>query len=485
MASEQTESARNGGGGYSCKFVESQPDGLFKCRICTLVLRDPHITKCCGENACHLCIVKAAENGGPCPIPGCRSKSVKINLNRDLRSIILESAVYCQSKEEGCEWMGKLDELSKHMKECPFVEEECQYHCGVQIQRRAVEDHKTICECLPVECNQCGKIYKRCDHSDHVKVCPFTKVECPFHSVGCKSKVANKDLQQHFNESLSEHYTMVAKQSQSVKAQLREASLITGDQKERLALGSAEIDLLNTEIADAKETVCKLQRTLKEAKRIHTELQRRHNQLKGQIAEIHTQHGVMITSHMLKKVLALLTFESKVRCYGPALPSISPADIVSRPVYSCPTTKEYTPQVSFTITDFEIECKNDSVLFSPPFYSHGGGYKMCLVVYCNGCSEAKGNFLTVLVSVLKGKYDNHLEWPLNCTVAIEIKNVHSFSGSDSIQHFHTIKGQDRVYSDSCLSLQCVVGCTKTVSLSLLGAYLHQGSLKIIVNSVTK
>ena len=51
---------------------------------------------------------------------------------------------------------------------------------------------------------------------------------------------------------------------------------------------------------------------------------------------------------------------------------------------------------------------------------------MCLVVYCNGYREAKGNYLTILVSVLKGKYDNHLEWPLNCTVSIELSDDSSY-----------------------------------------------------------
>jgi hypothetical protein len=166
MAASEQKCNSAGGGGYLCKFVdESQLDDLFRCRVCTLVLRDPHITKCCGENACHLCIVMAVENGGPCPIPGYRSKSVKINLNRDLRSIILESVVYCQSKEAGCEWVGKLDELPKHLKdECLFVEEECQYLCGMQMQRQAIGDHKKICERLPVECNRCGLMYERCHH---------------------------------------------------------------------------------------------------------------------------------------------------------------------------------------------------------------------------------------------------------------------------------------------------------------------------------
>ena len=81
------------------------------------------------------CITKVAEDGGSCPIPGCGSQTVKINFNRGLRSNILESSVYCQSKGAGCGWVGKLDELSTHLKECPFMEEECQYHCGVHVHQ--------------------------------------------------------------------------------------------------------------------------------------------------------------------------------------------------------------------------------------------------------------------------------------------------------------------------------------------------------------
>ena len=53
---------------------------------------------------------------------------------------------------------------------------------------------------------------------------------------------------------------------------------------------------------------------------------------------------------------------------------------------------------------------------------------MCLVVYCNGYREAKGNYLTILVSVLKCKYDDNLEWPLNCTVSIELSDDIIWSG---------------------------------------------------------
>ena len=312
---------------YDFKFANEPPE-LFKCGVCRLVLRDPHITECCGKNACHSCITKVAEEGGPCPIPGCGCKKVKINFNRGLRSDILESGVYCQSKEAGCEWVEKLDDLTKHLKEeCPFAEEECQYHCGMRMQRQAVEDHKKICERLPVECHQCGETYERCHHINHVKVCPFTEMECPFNIVGCKSKVANKDMQQHFNDSLSEHYTMVAEHSQSVQAQLREANLTTRKQKGKIVneLGNTQIDLLNAKIAEASEMVSALKHTLEGVEREYIELQKIHHQLKDQV-QAHSQQRVA-TSRMLDKDRAALTFESKVRCYGPALPSINPFDV--------------------------------------------------------------------------------------------------------------------------------------------------------------
>jgi hypothetical protein len=466
--------------GTAFNFVEDLPD-LFKCGVCRLVLRDPQITECCGKNACHSCIIKVAEEGGPCPIPGCGCQKVKINFNRGLRSDILESAVYCQSKEAGCEWVGKLDELTKHLKEvCPFVEEECQYLCGVRIQRKEVEDHKKVCKRLPIECHQCREMYERCHHTDHVKVCPFTKIECPFNIVGCNSKVANKDMQQHFNDSLSKHCTMVVEQSQSVQAQLREANLTTQYQKEKLALDSAEIDLLSTEITDELGAVSALKHTLEEAEREYVELQKVHEQLKDKV-EAHSQH-IAITSHVLKKDFSALTFESKMRCYGPALPSIKAADIVSRPVNSRPTNEEYTPELSFTIQNFEGERQNDAVTFLPPFYSHNGGYKMCLVVYCNGYREAKGKYMTVLVNVLKGKYDHLLGWPLNCSIIIEIKDI--YGPGTCMQRYTEVNSQNRVYEDNFLSFQ-YCSSTKIVHLGSLASHLnfYNGSLTVNIKKV--
>ena len=420
MASEEKCNSA-GGGGYLCKFVdESQPNDLFKCRVCALILRDPHITKCCGENACHLCIVKAAENGGPCPIPGCRSKSVKINLNRDLQSIILESGVYCQSKEAGCEWVGKLDELTKHLKECPFVEEICPHNCGILIQRQNIKEHTNFCGNLSVECNKCGEFYKRHYHSLHVKAYPFTIVECPFEIVGCKYEVQNKDLHRHFNESISEHSMLVAMQSQKVLAQIRETKVIIEQQRrEKLDCYVTEADKIKDDLMAAQSRISILQKKLEEAKQRHKELTQRHVQKE---LKLQSQKDTRLQLQ-LKADLEHLITESRVKCYGPAFPRLHPSEIISRPLHSPKTTNESVPPVMFMIPNFNTERRNDARIYLPPFYAHRRGYKLSMIVCCNGDGDAEDKYLTVYMSTLKGLYDTSLGWPLNCTVRLRIMDV--------------------------------------------------------------
>jgi hypothetical protein len=49
--------------------------------------------------------------------------------------------------------------------------------------------------------------------------------------------------------------------------------------------------------------------------------------------------------------------------------------------------------------------------FSAPFYSHRYGYKMCLRIYLNGDGAGKDTHISLFIVLLKGEYDELLEWP--------------------------------------------------------------------------
>ena len=77
------------------------------------------------------------------------------------------------------------------------------------------------------------------------------------------------------------------------------------------------------------------------------------------------------------------------------------------------------PPFYFTVQDYKHYLKNNLSLFSPPFYSHPGGYKMRLEVFPGGESEG---YLSLYVRVLRGEYDDNLQWPFNGDIVVEMYN---------------------------------------------------------------
>ena len=486
MAS-QTQSTKNGAG-YTCDFVE-QSLNLFICEICKLVLRYPQITQCCGKNACRLCIEKQAENGALCPIPGCQNPCVEITFNRDLHHDILKSRVYCSLKKSGCEWADTLENLEKHQLECPFLEEECQNSCGMKIQRRMAKEHEAVCERFPVKCEQCGNLYKCRDQSSHLNACSLRMVKCPFSIVGCAVEVLNKDLQQHFEESLSEHCALVAKQSQDVQAKIQDSNLLiqVKENLKPLLAQNAEIVEINDELVVAEREIIELQRTLEEAQLEVSELRQRHSQVITELQQLIREKEASIC--VIRQECDQLVLASKVRCYGPALLHIHSANIVSRPLHSPEISEEYIPRVFSTIPRFEEERKNDTCLYLPPFYSHKGGYKMSLVVYCNGYLGYKGGYVSIEPRILSGKFDEKLEWPLHCKIEIEIHGVHN---EPSLKKIIKVNSQsptprDRFVSQSLGTSGCqhitYARLSSVLGYQPLSSYLKDGCLTIDVIKV--
>ena len=78
--------------------------------------------------------------------------------------------------------------------------------------------------------------------------------------------------------------------------------------------------------------------------------------------------------------------------------------------------------MDFVMDDF-IEHKNkDDKWISPPFYTHNGGYLMCLSVDANGYSRGSNTHVGVAARLMAGENDNNLKWPFRGAVTISILN---------------------------------------------------------------
>ena len=81
-----------------------------------------------------------------------------------------------------------------------------------------------------------------------------------------------------------------------------------------------------------------------------------------------------------------------------------------------------TPPVNFAVDNFEHLKSTGQRWSSNPFYSHPGGYKMVIHVYPNGYGHAAGTHLSLYVCLLRGEFDDQLQWPFNGEITVEIYN---------------------------------------------------------------
>ena len=80
------------------------------------------------------------------------------------------------------------------------------------------------------------------------------------------------------------------------------------------------------------------------------------------------------------------------------------------------------PPLIIEMDNFDNKKKQNTEWYSPPFYSHFGGYQMCLCVYANGSGDSKGTHVSAYIHLMKGENDDNLKWPFRGTITVTLLN---------------------------------------------------------------
>ena len=164
--------------GYDCDFTITPSDNLI-CRICLHVLRDPHLTSCCGHHFCYSCINKSYQRSTLCPL--CQNTFTVFQAQNIIREVNALQ-VRCTNKTTGCEWAGPLKHLEEHVSNCGFVSVLCNQGCGQYVHSRLLQKHcDLLCPFRSYECQFCkgyASTYQDVE-SNHWKVCEHFPVPCP------------------------------------------------------------------------------------------------------------------------------------------------------------------------------------------------------------------------------------------------------------------------------------------------------------------
>ena len=427
-------------GGFDCEFTHHPPETVqAECPVCLLVLREPYQVSCCGYTFCQTCIERVQLRKTACPT--CNVAEFSVFEDKRLKRSLYSYRVWCSHEKEGCQWTGELGELDKHLNEnpilgrqfvgCELVEVECN-DCGKSLKRRhfkahqleqhpfncqychdyesyyedVVKNHWPECGCRPVPCpNECGVYPERQNFDHHLsKDCPLTVVNCDFHYAGCEVQLPRKDMPAHLAENLVAHMAhLLAYTEKTLAEKDQQITQLRSEMEAKLEACQRKIHQLETGNKTQQET---LSETTNRLRRTQSEVQK----------------DLFLTVESLKREVAeLRSKQEEDSCTLRSLQShigVIPID--------------------FTMTEFRKHRKRDEKWFSEPFYTHTRGYKMCLCVYANGVSAAKGTYVSVYGHIMKGPFDDHLKWPFRGDITLQLVNqIHDEGHLTHIINFST------------------------------------------------
>ena len=518
-----------------------EPDSDYFCPVCRDLLTDPFQLEC-GHHLCckcrdYLLSTKKSE------CPTCRESNALSDARLDkyfLRKVN-SVTVHCQYYDEGCEYVGEVRYLQKHIERCAIA---CPFDCGNFSRRVKMKEHKNLhCPNRPIKCENCDyyNIFAIVTEK-HYPICPQSPVDCPNH---CRVEgLRRHQLEQHLNECSHQlvdcpklgGFVRLSRREMSKHA-LQEHNLVLEETNQAISIiplvkispylyNKVPIEFIIPNFHDMKETnavwtsvpFSSHERGYKLGLKVYPN---GHKHARGSHVsfffylmkgEYDNELGRPFEGHVVLELLNwradkdhILTTTNFNRFNDPnnsctshvttreCAPNglgnfefISHSSLLNNSdtnteylqddclrlrvidvaVYSTPLLSK-TPSwqephtatqsvCDFTLTEFTKRKQFDNEYYSPPFYSHPHGYKLCVHVYANGYSRGKDTHISITTILMRGDSDDNLQWPFEGDIVVELLNWrednHHYRG-DAISFNRTTTYSSRVIEGEYSTMQ--------------------------------
>ena len=433
-------------GGFDCEFAEKPPKRVqSECPLCLLVLRDPYQATCCGYGFCRVCIERIRADDQPCPC--CKAEGFDCFEDKGRKRLLNDYQVHCINKKLGCQWVGELGELDNHLNSKPPQDKQlegCQFtqvlclHCFKPFQRSDIVIHQNdqclerpfsceyceeydssfedvttnhwpVCGSYPVQCpNKCSsETMERRNLESHIaNDCPLTIIDCDFKGIGCEVRVPRKDLSTHLTEALVAHMSLQTKQLMDLK---EENELLKQHLTQQMKEDNSKLKLQLKEIKEENQKMKQqLMALMEEEKERMRKEMKKDKQMKQQLTNEIKKENDQMKWQLAEQMLKEEQLERQVEALAKDLWEYRTKTLV------CP--------IEIPMTNFKQHKKDHDEWYSPPFYTHPKGYKMCLNVYSGGDGKGVNTHVSLYFFFMKGEFDEQLEWPFQGKFSIQLLN---------------------------------------------------------------
>jgi TNF receptor-associated factor 4 len=189
--------------------------------------------------------------------------------------------------------------------------------------------------------------------------CPYTLIKCPFDCTECVKGVCREDVKSHVNDKLLSHVIIQSAQNKDIIAKLAELETVFGQKIIKFeALFEQRMEKLENIVSELDRMVASKPQVLGQCQ-----------QPDGRVSGTYKPVGA-----------------------------------------------------EFTMTNFDEYKRDADTWYSPYFYTHPNGYKMCLRIFAEGYGSGQGTHLSVFVYLMQGEFDDQLKWPFQGNVFFKLMN---------------------------------------------------------------
>ena len=305
----------------------------------------------------------------------------------------------------GCQWTGNsAAKLQKHLQKCPMRPGICN-GCQVNMSRSALKQHRKTCPYVNYSCRHCSAVGIYANMvGPHLNVCPgYKRVAQSTPQVTPESKTGSESQELKSKTGVSTSQTCLSdspsSKSQELKSETRmstsQASFPSYESQEPKSETRVSTGQASQASSPDRDYVCP-----------------------------YSQYGCNIpvtegTVDAHKNDSASWHLELVTRAMQ--LLQATTAHL-EQALYNTATSALRTPPRVFQLAEFKTKREAHEQWFSPSFYSHTGGYKLCLRVDASGDGNGQDTHTSIFVCLMRGEYDFYLQWPFCGEVTVEILN---------------------------------------------------------------
>ena len=323
--------------------------------------------------------------------------------------------VGCEFSNQGCDWTGNFQQYQLHVQGCEF-----QTSHDVQPFIYPVSPtNSPRGQSLDTQCGNCSAYIQSCEFATHQERCPvlFQGRQCPLLTLGCPNDcyMDQSELSKHLQECQCEHFALLIHRIQHL---IKKVEKMTTSHETQHS--TADINMNTQRISGSHASLeNKLHHPLKNVTTTPNSVHKTEEMFKAKDAEIDSLRTIIAK---LEKIMHLKNVELEDRDFRLSLIKNSNHD--GSMIWKIP---------QFSQRKADAENGKYTSIFSPPFYSGRYGYKMCIRLYIMGDGIGKGTHFSLFFVVMRGEFDNILQWPF--THKVTFKLINQAGGRDIVDTF--------------------------------------------------